>query len=482
MNLRAVSIRAARAVAALLVTAAAAAPLSAQTLTLTDSSATTLRGGTYASVNYSSDRLLATRASSDSSYVRRILLKFDTHNPIPLGTPIASATLTLTVAGGNSQTRTLAAYRVTTPYDEADATWTRRKDSSNWSRAGGDIAEQVASASVSATPGTRVTYNVTGMIQALVNGTYSSTSRYARFVIADAGSSSRDSYKEFYSDEAADATVRPTLTITLGSASAPAPAPEPIEAEPVTTAATLKFLHWNIHHGVGTDGVYNIDRIATYMASYNPDVISLNEVERYTGWGNEDQPERFVALMRQKTGRTWYYKFATKTGTTRGEGVMIMSRFPIEATGERFISYNRSIVEASIIVNGRRISLFSTHLDADYASRRQTQINELKSWAQSFPEARIVAADFNAQATSTEMLSMLSTYYDTWAVAKAGGDAIGYSGNTAGNTRNSRIDYIVSSKGATNLVVVRSQVFDTRNSSGHRPSDHNPLMTTFEIR
>ena len=79
--------------------ATSAATAAAQsTLTLTDSSATTLRGGSYASTNFSHQTIIETRASSDASYVRRGLLKFDTHTTLPEGTPIA-----VLMAGGTTK-------------------------------------------------------------------------------------------------------------------------------------------------------------------------------------------------------------------------------------------------------------------------------------------------------------------------------------------------------------------------------------------
>jgi endonuclease/exonuclease/phosphatase family metal-dependent hydrolase len=72
---------------------------------------------------------------------------------------------------------------------------------------------------------------------------------------------------------------------------------------------------------------------------------------------------------------------------------------------------------------------------------------------------------------------MTGTYYDAWAKAQSAGTAIAYPGNTAGNTRNSRIDYIFSSKGATALVLKAAQVYNTGSIS-----DHRPVVATFEVR
>jgi len=37
-------------------------------------------------------------------------------------------------------------------------------------------------------------------------------------------------------------------------------------------------------------------------------------------------------------------------------------------------------------------------------------------------------------------------------------------------------------KASANLTVVQSQVFDTRDANGYMPSDHRPVMTTFQVK
>jgi endonuclease/exonuclease/phosphatase (EEP) superfamily protein YafD len=109
-------------------------------------------------------------------------------------------------------------------------------------------------------------------------------------------------------------------------------------------------------------------------------------------------------------------------------------------------------------------------------------MNELKSYASSYAEQRILAGDFNAWPGAAELSNMTGSYIDTWADAKADGTAVAYSGNEAGNTRNSRIDYVYYSHGATALVLKSVQVFDVRDSSGVQPSDHRPMMSTFTVK
>jgi exonuclease III len=77
---------------------------------------------------------------------------------------------------------------------------------------------------------------------------------------------------------------------------------------------------------------------------------------------------------------------------------------------------------------------------------------------------------------------MTADYVDSWAQAVKSGTALAYSGNEAGNTRNSRIDYVFYSKAASALVFKSAQVYDTRDANGVMPSDHRPLVSTFVVK
>jgi endonuclease/exonuclease/phosphatase family metal-dependent hydrolase/regulation of enolase protein 1 (concanavalin A-like superfamily) len=252
-----------------------------------------------------------------------------------------------------------------------------------------------------------------------------------------------------------------------------------------SSTSRIRVLHWNIHHGVGTDNNYDIDRLATWMANMNPDIISLNEVEKYAGsWGNEDQPARFAALLTQKTGHTWYYHFAQRYGSwsSNGQGNMVLSRFPLSHTAQLQLSCDRAVALAGVVVNGRHINVISTHLDDSSSGCRTTQVSEMLSWFRNFPEQRIIAADMNDQASSERIETVTQTYHDAWARAAAEGTAIDYPDNSRfGATRNTRIDYIFYSRNATALTLRSAQVYDTRDWNGYMPSDHKPLVVTFDV-
>jgi endonuclease/exonuclease/phosphatase family metal-dependent hydrolase len=278
-------------------------------------------------------------------------------------------------------------------------------------------------------------------------------------------------------------TVAPGATMNDATIVVP-PGPAPIVPAP-GNPVRIRILQWNLHHGVGTDGRYDIDRIATAMAAMTPDIVMLNEVEKYTGWGNENQPERYRSLLEAKTGRVWYSHFTQEYGnwTGNGKGSQILSTFPLDATDHTLIVYGRVIGAATVTVNGRILTLMETHLDPDSQPYRLAQAKEVITWALARPENRIISGDFNAWPDQSSIAEMRKTYTDSWEAATALGKAFTFAGNNPiGATKNGRIDYIFYSKGVSNLGLIQSQVVDTRNAAGVMPSDHRPVVTTLEVR
>jgi endonuclease/exonuclease/phosphatase family metal-dependent hydrolase len=427
---------------------------------------TVVRSGAFANTNYGGDILL-TRRSTDPDWERRTLLSFDTQS-VARGTSVVSATLTLTVKSGLGTTmRQLKAYRVTEPFQEAQATWVQRQAATNWLTAGGTIAEESGTAQVSSTPGSQVAIDLTALVQRTVNGDFDSA--LARVLVADAGADSKDSYREYYPSEDPSAAKRPTLTIVLAGDPTPPP-----------TTNTIKVLQWNIAQGYGTDGKSNIDRIVAFIVEQRPDVISFNEIMIRSATSND--PKKIADKLIAQTGDAWTYHWVQKSGAATGEGECVMTRLLIEDRDQYLLTVARSVAMVRVTVNGQTINFFSTHLDHQSSATRVAQVKQLVSWAGTQMEQRIIAGDFNGWPGTNEQKEMLKTHLDSWVVAKAAGTALSFPGNPDGNTRNTRIDYVFASKGATAISVTGVQVFDTRDAAGVRPSDHNPLIVSFIVR
>ena len=242
----------------------------------------------------------------------------------------------------------------------------------------------------------------------------------------------------------------------------------PVPAQAQT--ATLEVMDWNIHHGLDTSGANNLERVVTWIVNVNPHVVSLNEVEKENGYNDDaDEPAVLESALESRTGVPWYGCFAQRDGAATGQGNLILSRLPIQSCAPQLLSATRSVARATLSVGNVVVTVFSTHLDDASASTRTVQIAELASLSATAPAERILMGDFNAGPSAAELEPLRTGWDDAWAVAVAGGTAVSYPGNTAGNTRNGRIDYIWRSKSGARLALQSAQVYDTGTISDHRP-------------
>ncbi len=244
-----------------------------------------------------------------------------------------------------------------------------------------------------------------------------------------------------------------------------------ITEPPITPSASLRLLHWNAHHGgVGTDGRYDPARFAALVATINPDVVSLNEVDDTT------QVAAILNSLNAKTAGGWKSYAAWKT--------VFMTRMTVNAASPCLFDAAQGwrAAHLSVMVNGRGLNIWTTHLDVASGANRTREVGAMQACANAWPEAHIIAGDFNMQYGSAEYNAMAATYTDAWLAAKGFGTATNYPGNCDGCTRNSRIDYVFSSKAQAIATVTSAAVLDSRDASGVMPSDHKPLLVTFAIK
>jgi endonuclease/exonuclease/phosphatase family metal-dependent hydrolase len=430
----------------------------------------TIRGGGYGSVNYATSDTLEVKTSANASNTRRALLKFDTQNRVPAGAVINSAKLYVTLKwASDSTSRPIGAYRVSKSFVPGEATWLDSRDASPWSAAGGDLSGKYASTSVANAPGSTYAFDITSLVQRTVNGDFGS--RYTRVALLDTGTTA-ESYKSFHSTRAANTAVRPRLVVSYGSSTA-----QPLAS--TTTGTTLKVMQWNAHETKGSDGRCDPLRIATTIAKFSPDVVSLNEIPYYhSTYVNDDVPARLEAYLEQKTGRAWYRKFINVYGGSWGYGNVILSRYPFTSSSTKLLSYKRGVVQVGVAVNGRTVNIFSTHVDYYNSSYRTLQTNQAKSWISGFAGPRIVMGDFNTNPGTNDYSIMSSAYADGWAAGKSAGIATAYNGTGATHGA-SRFDYVYYSK-ASSVALKGINVPDTR-VNGVYPSDHDPVVATFTV-
>jgi endonuclease/exonuclease/phosphatase family metal-dependent hydrolase len=243
-----------------------------------------------------------------------------------------------------------------------------------------------------------------------------------------------------------------------------------------TPSGSFRMMTWNIQHGTTAYGAYDPASQAQFIASQQPDVVALQEVET---WG-EDQPQRYKQLLEQYTGNSWTVVWAPVTNSWSTEGNVLLTRLPVvgqnsyqlHATGDYSQLYaNRSVAQATVRVGSVDVNVFSTHLDYYSTSYRTTQEQQLMSWALNFGGPRLVGGDFNSWWGEYWITNMMTQYTDTWQ-DYTGSNQNGYTVNNA-----VRFDYIFRSMdGGWRATPTSAWVPVTS------LSDHNPVVADYRVQ
>jgi hypothetical protein len=180
---------------------------------------------------------------------RRGLVDFDVAHNVPAGATITGVQLTLTlqgVAGTDTTPRTIGLHTLTSnwgegttgagmggggtgqgfPANPGDATWSQNSfGSSSWAHAGGDFATAPsASAVVSQSLDTAYTWGSTAALVADVQRWLDSpATNFGWLLLGD--ESGTQTFRQFYTREAANPAFRPTLVISFTPHAVPAPEP-----------------------------------------------------------------------------------------------------------------------------------------------------------------------------------------------------------------------------------------------------------------
>lgn len=98
-------------------------------------------------------------------------------------------------------------------------------------------------------------------------------------------------------------------------------------ASPASAQDSLRVLSYNIHHGEGTDGALDLERVARVIRAERPDVVLLQEVDSVTArTGRVDQAARLAEL----TGLSYtaFGRFMAYDGGAYG--MAVLSAHPFE--------------------------------------------------------------------------------------------------------------------------------------------------------
>jgi endonuclease/exonuclease/phosphatase family metal-dependent hydrolase len=251
--------------------------------------------------------------------------------------------------------------------------------------------------------------------------------------------------------------ILPVLCCHLFSSGCGTPAK--ISAKPLRQQ--LRILTYNIHHGEGTDGKLDLERIAAVINSANPDLVALQEVDQNT---TRTSRVNQAAELGKLTGMNYVFgKAMDFQGGAYGQA--ILSRFEIGSVITEQLPQvegrePRIVLRAEIhLSQNAKIQFSSTHLDHERDDIRKVQAEAINKIFSQIAQPTVLAGDFNATPASGPMKEVVSTWTD------AGADN---SQPTIPSSRPvSRIDYILF-KPAGSWHVLESKVLGEAVASDHR--------------
>jgi len=200
-----------------------------------------------------------------------------------------------------------------------------------------------------------------------------------------------------------------TLGLVLGLAlagSCAAPASDPVR---------VRVLTYNIHHGEGTDGVTDLERLARVIRAADPDLVALQEVDEGTA-------RAFGALQAHELGRltgmeALFAEAMPYDGGSYGEG--ILTRFPIVSSESCVLPASEGHESRAALVvhvrppgTDRGFLFIGTHLDHTHdAADRIAQTRALRDrLGNEDTLLSILAGDMNAQPGSTPIAVLESEW------------------------------------------------------------------------
>jgi endonuclease/exonuclease/phosphatase family metal-dependent hydrolase len=239
----------------------------------------------------------------------------------------------------------------------------------------------------------------------------------------------------------------------------------------------LRVMSYNIRHGAGTDGVFDLARTAATIRAHHPDVVGLQEVDQHWDVRSNfvDEPNALARALRMHVlfGAIYDLPPLTAGAPDRRYGVAILSRYPIVHAVDHEITRLSTqdpkptpapapgFPEAVVDVHGSFVHVFDTHLDyrADPSVRR-VQVADTVRIMRAAGGRQVLVGDLNATWDAPELAGLHDILTDAWTVTgQLGGETY------PAEAPDARIDHITCTPGVT----VRAATVPVTLASDHRP-------------
>lgn len=236
-----------------------------------------------------------------------------------------------------------------------------------------------------------------------------------------------------------------------------------------TANETIRVLCYNIHYGQGTDGTYDVDRLAKVINQSRPDFVALQEVDVVVKRsGQVHQARQLAALtgMAVRFGPTQHYEgglFGNAILTRHEILDVLIQPLPYTESTPQKTTYPRGAIAVTVRTSdNQNLRFISTHFQHNVAEDRIAEakaINQLFA-AEEDSLPTILAGDMNAKPESEPVKTLLSKW--TCAI-----EDVPVATSPATDPR-SRIDYIFY-RTPNRFRLLSTKVIDESLASDHRP-------------
>lgn len=202
------------------------------------------------------------------------------------------------------------------------------------------------------------------------------------------------------------------LFLTLGARTvALESGPEIIEPEELVGTIRLKILTLNIHSAINWYGQYDLDGLVNYIASVNPDLVGLQEVDRC--WSNRSGFQDLPGELALRLGM--FSSYSVSLARNNGYyGNLILSKYPIHYMWADRLpgdSEQRSFIMAQVNINGLRVNFVNVHLGLTIPDR----IRQVAAMLQATHQVNgplIIVGDFNAHPNDESIKPVKDSFID----------------------------------------------------------------------
>ncbi len=249
------------------------------------------------------------------------------------------------------------------------------------------------------------------------------------------------------------------------------------DIQPIKPVSPTEFriMSYNIHHGVGTDGMYSLSRIVAVIREQSPQLICLNEVDYKTERTYRDDQARIIAA---ELGMEFTY---ARNMPFQGGwyGTAILSKFPIDFSENKIISNRnqeegerRAVLHTIININGKQLHFYGTQFSPDTV-KSSTEVGELLNiilnWGLTNPV--ILSGDLNLDPGTSHITELSYYFYDLGSLVEEQPFTF------PSRNPDKRVDYIF-----MNDKLVPVSIFSANKENSQIASNHLPLVARFRIK